>query len=133
MKNLVSKRDRIIYWVCTGLFCLFMLTSAIPNILKAQEWTTVFEALGDPLYLLPFLGIAKILGVIALLYPRFPRLKEWAYAGFTFNLTGAIYSGIAAAGFDPQMLILLVPIGLGIVSYVFYRKAVSGLVLKAHS
>lgn len=128
MKNLDSKRDRIIYWVCTGLFCLFMLTSAIPNILKAQEWVAVFEALGYPLYLLPFLGIAKILGVTALLYPRFPRLK-WAYAGFTFNLTGAIYSGIAAAGFDPQMLVLLVPIGLGIVSYVFFRKSIRGLAM----
>ncbi|WP_297337543.1 DoxX family protein [Algoriphagus sp.] len=129
MQKLPSKRDRIIYWVCTGLFSLFMLTSAIPNILKAQEWVTVFESLGYPLYLLPFLGIAKILGVMALLYPRFPRLKEWAYAGFTFNLTGAIYSGIAAAGFDPQMLVLLVPIGLGIVSYVYFRKSTRGRVV----
>jgi hypothetical protein len=82
----------------------------------------VFTALGYPLYLLPFLGVAKLLGVIALMFPGFPKLKEWAYAGFTFNLSGAIYSGIAASGFDPKMLVLLVPIALGVISYLFHRK-----------
>lgn len=122
MENSIPKREKIIYWTSTGLFSLFMLSSAIPNLLQAEEWVEVFTALGYPLYLLPFLGVAKLLGVIALMVPGFPKLKEWAYAGFTFNLSGAIYSGIAASGFDPKMLVLLVPIAMGVVSYLFHRK-----------
>ena len=122
MENSIPKREKIIYWTSTGLFSLFMLSSAIPNLLRAAEWVEVFTALGYPLYLLPFLGVAKLLGVIALMVPGFPKLKEWAYAGFTFNLSGAIYSGIAASGFDPKMLVLLVPIAMGVVSYLFHRK-----------
>jgi uncharacterized membrane protein YphA (DoxX/SURF4 family) len=122
MENSTPKREKIIYWTSTGLFSLFMLSSAIPNLLQAAEWVEVFTALGYPLYLLPFLGVAKLLGVIALMFPGFPKLKEWAYAGFTFNLSGAIYSGIAASGFDPKMLVLLVPIALGVISYLFHRK-----------
>lgn len=122
MENSIPKREKIIYWTSTGLFSLFMLSSAIPNLLQAAEWVEVFTALGYPLYLLPFLGVAKLLGVIALMVPGFPKLKEWAYAGFTFNLSGAIYSGIAASGFDPKMLVLLVPIAMGVVSYLFHRK-----------
>lgn len=117
-----TKRDSIIFWVSTVLFCAFMLTSAIPNILKSEEWVTVFKQLGYPEYLLPFLGVAKLLGVIALLVPGFPRITEWAYAGFVFDLVGAIYSGLAAGGFHPMMLTLLIPIILLILSYVFHHR-----------
>ena len=112
-----SKRDTIIFWVSTGLFCAFMLTSAIPNILSAEDWVNVFKMLGYPLYLLPFLGVAKLLGVVALLVPGFNRIKEWAYAGFFFDLVGAVYSGLAVGGFDPKMLIMLVPFALLGLSY----------------
>ncbi|HRG79756.1 MAG TPA: DoxX family protein, partial [Cyclobacteriaceae bacterium] len=88
-----------------------MLTSTIPNILSAPEWVEIFKQLGYPPYMLPFLGVAKLLGVIALLVPGFPRIKEWAYAGMFFDLTGAVYSGLAVGGFDPKMLIMLVPYG----------------------
>lgn len=124
-----TKRDSIIFWVSTVLFCAFMLTSAIPNILSSEDWVTVFKQLGYPEYLLPFLGVAKLLGVIALLIPGFPRIKEWAYAGFAFDLIGAIYSGLAVAGFDPMMLTLLIPIIFLVVSYVFHyrRLAAAGV------
>jgi DoxX-like protein len=117
-----SKRDTIIYWTSTGLFCAFMMTSVIPNILSSQEWVTIFEQLGYPLYMLPFLGVAKLLGIIGVLVPGFPRIKEWAYAGLFFDLTGATYSALAAFGFDPQMLVMLVPFGLGAASYVYHHK-----------
>ena len=117
-----SKRDTIIFWISTLLFCAFMLTSAIPNILSSEEWVAVFKQLGYPGYLLPFLGVAKLLGVIALLFPAFPRITEWAYAGFAFDLIGAIYSGLAAGGFHPMMLTLLIPIVLFIVSYLFHHR-----------
>lgn len=117
-----SKRTAILFWVSTGLFGAYMLTSAIPNILSAPEWVAIFEQLGYPLYLLPAIGTAKLVGVIALLVPGFPRLKEWVYAGFFFDLTGAVYSGLAVGGFNPLMLILLIPYGLGTMSYIYHHK-----------
>jgi hypothetical protein len=117
-----NKRNTIIFWISTGLFCAFMLSSAIPNILSAAEWVVIFDQLGYPQYLLPFLGVAKLLGVIALLVPGLNRIKEWAYAGFFFDLVGATYSAITAFGFDPQMLVMLVPFGLGTLSYVYHHK-----------
>jgi hypothetical protein len=84
----VSKRNTILFWVFTALFSAFMLTSIIPNILSSQEWVDIFNQLGYPLYMLPFLGVAKLLGIIALLIPGYPRIKEWAYAGLFFDLTG---------------------------------------------
>lgn len=117
-----SNRTTFIYWISTGLFCAFMLTSTIPNILSAPEWVEIFKQLGYPLYMLPFIGVAKLLGVITLLVPRFPRLKEWAYAGLFFDLTGAVYSGLAVGGFHPQILVMLVPFGLGTISYLYHHK-----------
>jgi uncharacterized membrane protein YphA (DoxX/SURF4 family) len=96
--------------------------STIPNIMSAPEWVEIFKMLGYPLYMLPFIGVAKLLGVIALLVPGFPRLKEWAYAGMFFDLTGAVYSGLCVGGFDPKMLIMLVPFVLGALSYIYHHK-----------
>lgn len=117
-----SKRNTIIFWISTGLFCAMMLISAIPNLLSAPEWLAIFEQLGYPKYLLPFLGAAKLLGVIALLVPGFNRIKEWAYAGFFFDLVGATYSALTAFGFDPKMLSMLVFFGLGALSYIYHHK-----------
>lgn len=116
------KRTNILYWIFTGLFCAFMLSSGIQNLMATEEWKTIMSHLGYPLYLLPFLGIAKVLGVVALVYPGFPRLKEWAYAGFFFDIVGVSYSVVVKDGFMlPQtfMLVLLVFLGL---SYVFHQK-----------
>ncbi len=122
MKNSSSTRRKIIFWVSTVLFGAFMLSSAIPNILQTQEWVNIFKLLGYPQYMLPFLGVAKVLGVTALVVPGFPRLKEWAYAGLFFDLVGAVYSGLAVGGFHPQMLTLLVPFALGAISYIYHHK-----------
>jgi len=112
----------ILYWIFTGLFVAAMLSSAIPNILSSNEWVAIMTHLGYPLYILPFLGVAKLLGIITLLIPGFPRLKEWAYAGFTFDLIGAVYSGIALNGFDPMMLTMLIFFGLLALSYIYHHK-----------
>lgn len=125
MASSPSKRDRIIFWICTGLFSAFMLSSAIPNIMSTQEWVDIFKMLGYPVYMLPFIGVAKLLGVIALIIPGFPRIKEWAYAGLFFDLTGAVYSGLAVGGFNPQMLIMLVPFALGALSYIYHHKLIA--------
>lgn len=120
-----TKRNALVFWISTGLFCAFMLSSAIPNMLSAPEWVEIFKQLGYPLYLLPFIGAAKLLGVLALLVPGFPRIREWAYAGFFFDLTGAMFSALTVGGFHPQMLIMLVPYGLGTLSYVYHHKQLS--------
>lgn len=122
MTQSTTKRNNILFWVFTILFCAFMMMSTIPNILSAPEWVEVFKMLGYPLYMLPFIGVAKLLGIIALLIPGFPRIKEWAYAGMFFDLTGAVYSGLMTGGFNPQMLIMLVPFVLGGLSYVYHHK-----------
>jgi len=99
-----------------------MLTSAIPNIMVAKEWETIFVDLGYPHYLISFMGWAKLFGVIVILIPGLARLKEWAYAGFFFDLVRPTYSAIAVGGFVPQTLIMLIPFPLGALSYLYHRK-----------
>jgi hypothetical protein len=116
------KRTNIIYWIITGLFSAFMLFSAIPDILSTPEAVDFMNHLGYPNYIIPFLGVAKLLGIIAILIPGYPRIKEWAYAGLAYDLIGATYSGIATEGLLPQMSFMLLPIGLLILSYVLYHR-----------
>src|SRR6185503_12070159 len=116
------KKTKIIFWVSTGLFCAFMLTSAIPNIMVTKEWEVLFEQLGYPHYLISFIGWAKLSGVIVILIPGIARLKEWAYSGLFFDLVGATYSALAVNGFLPPMLFMLIPFGLGTLSYVYHHK-----------
>jgi hypothetical protein len=88
--------------------------------------------LGYPDYLTPFLGYAKVLGAIALLVPgNFPRIKEWAYAGFFFDLAGATYSGIATDGFQSQMLFMLLFFIFLFASYYLYHKRTNYRMKKA--
>ena len=113
---------KIMYWIFTGLTAAFMLLGAIPDVLRIPAAVEVFTHLGYPTYLLPFIGVAKILGVVAVLVPGFQRLKEWAYAGLVFDLVGALYSHIAVG--DPPSGWVFPVVGLLLVfgSYLFHRK-----------
>jgi uncharacterized membrane protein len=91
----MTKRNKIIYWIATSLLALGMLQSGIFAVLRTKEWVNLVTGLGYPIYFLTILGIWKILGVIAILIPRFKLLKEWAYAGFFFAMTGALVSHLA--------------------------------------
>jgi hypothetical protein len=88
----MEKRNKIIYWIATALFAFGMLQSGIGAVLRLQIWVDIAGHLGYPLYFLSILGIWKILGVIAILIPGFKLVKEWAYAGFFFVMTGALIS-----------------------------------------
>ena len=116
------KKTKIFYWIVTGLFATMMLGSAIPDILSVPMAVEGMTQLGYPAYFIPFIGVAKTLGVIAILVPGFPRLKEWAYAGLSFDLIGATYSIISAGkpvgDWGPMALPLLLAVG----SYVFYHR-----------
>ena len=116
------KKINILYWTFTGLFGAFMLFSAIPDIRVTPEAVTFITNLGYPKYIIAFLGVAKALGVFAILFPGFPRLKEWAYAGLFYDLLGATYSGIANDGLQPAMAFMLLPFGLLALSYTYYHK-----------
>jgi hypothetical protein len=95
----MRKRINNVYWVVTGLMAAFMLMASVPDVLRLPEAVEIFGHLGYPTYLLPFLGTAKILGVVAVLVPGVDRLKEWAYAGLVFDIAGALYSHLSVG--DP--------------------------------
>lgn len=122
VKPTAMKKTKITYWVLTGLFAFVMLGSAIPNIMVNPMSVQGFKEMGYPTYIIPFLGWAKLLGVIAILVPGFPRIKEWAYAGLIFDLLGATYS-VANSGKDlVQWAPIFIFVALGAGSYIFYHK-----------
>jgi hypothetical protein len=121
------KKTKILYWVFTGLFAAFMLFSAVPNVMVNQQSIDIFTQLGYPTYLISFIGWLKVLGVVGILVPGFPRLKEWAYAGLFFDLLGATYSALTVSGFQPPMLIMALPFTLEALSYYFYHKMLRDL------
>lgn len=120
------KTTKRFYWIVTGLMAAFMLMASVPDILRVPQAIDLFAHLGYPAYLLPFLGTAKTLGVVAVLVPGFRTLKEWAYAGLIFDLLGAAYSHLSVG--DPPSAWAMPVIGLILVggSYVLYRRAVIG-------
>ena len=88
----MEKRNKIIYWVATGLLSVGMFSSGIMQIMHVKELEDIMVHLGYPLYMMYILGVWKILGVIAVLIPGFKLVKEWAYAGLFFTMTGALVS-----------------------------------------
>lgn len=108
----MAKRNKIIYWIATVWLSLGMTSTGIVQIIHQQEEMDMFKRLGYPDYFATILGAWKLLGVVAVLAPRFPLVKEWAYAGFIFTMTGAIISHMivgdgAKEFFGPTLLIIL--------------------------
>jgi hypothetical protein len=108
------KMRLVVMWMFTGALSALMLLSALPDLLQHPEAAAVFHRLGYPAYLLPFLGTAKILGVLVVVAPGVVRLKEWAFAGLTFDLLGALYSHLAIG--DPPGVWMPALIGLVLIS-----------------
>lgn len=123
----MSKWKKITYWVFTLWLCLGMLTTGIFQVMNMEEETAFILKLGYPGYILAFLGITKILGVAAVLAPRLPLLKEWAYAGFFFTMAGALYSHIAAGSPVSEILPPLLLLVLTAISW-YFRPAERRLV-----
>ncbi|MCE3074497.1 DoxX family protein [Chryseobacterium gwangjuense] len=92
--NKSQKRNKIIYWIFTLWMSLGMASTAIVQLMKNKDELANFTNLGYPSYLMIIIGVWKILGVITVLIPKFPLLKEWAYAGFFFVMSGAVISHI---------------------------------------
>lgn len=127
------KKINVFYWIITSLFGAFMLFSAIPDIMVAPDAVKFITDLGYPVYFIPFIGVAKTLGVIAILIPGYPRIKEWAYAGLFYDLIGATYSVICSAGFEASTLFMVLPFSFAIASYVLYHKKLKLNTASSHS
>ena len=107
-----GRRGKIIYWIATGWLALGMVSTGIVQLIKLEEEVAKMAQLGYPSYVLTLLGSWKILGTVAVLVPKFPLLKEWAYAGFFFNMSGAIVSHLVSGSepkelFGPMLLLVL--------------------------
>lgn len=126
----MTKRNKIIYWIATIWLCLGMTSTGIVQLIKMSEEVDMMVRLGYPLYFLTIIGIWKLVGVIAVLVPKFPLLKEWAYAGFFLVASGALFSHMAVGDkameyFGPTLLMVLT-----IVSWYFRpadRKIISSV------
>jgi uncharacterized membrane protein YphA (DoxX/SURF4 family) len=112
------KSKLIGYWVTTGLLALVLLSGGVFDIAQPKDVADIFTHLGYPLYFGALLGVWKVLGGIAILAPKFPRLKEWAYAGAFFDLSGAVVSHIARGDSIRDILTPAVLIVLAIASWV---------------
>lgn len=122
----MTKRNKIIYWIATLWLALGMFSTGMVQLLKVESEGALappgvwgIKQLGYPVYFLTILAIWKLLGVVAVLIPRFPLLKEWAYAGFFFIMTGAIFSHVATGSAAVEMLPSLLLLTLTVVSWYF--------------
>jgi hypothetical protein len=122
----LTKRNKIVYWISTIWLASGMLSTGALQLFKVQAEGAVappgvdgITHLGYPIYFLTILGIWKFLGVIALLIPKFPLLKEWAYAGFFFAMSGAVFSHIASADSAKEIFPSLLLLILTVVSWYF--------------
>ena len=111
-------RRAVGYWAVTALFCFAMAASGTMNLLRVEQMKESITALGYPEYLMTILGVAKVLGVIALLIPGTPLLKEWAYVGFAFDLLGASASHAFSGHSVPEVIVPLVVLAIAAASYV---------------
>ena len=131
----MSKRNKIIYWIATIWLSLGMLSTGAVQLLKVEGdgpgSLDSMTHLGYPVYFVTILGICKILGVVALLIPKSPLLKEWAYAGFFFMMSGAIFTHIAAGNSLSEIFPSLLLLILMVVSW-YFRPADRKIIVANH-
>jgi uncharacterized membrane protein YphA (DoxX/SURF4 family) len=122
-QRVMTRKTKAIYWISTLWLALGMLSTGLVQLLrmKAEGGASVdgITHLGYPVYLLTILGVWKLLGVAAVLAPKSPLLKEWAYAGFFFTMTGAIFSHFAVGDPAKEILPALLLLTLTVVSWYF--------------
>lgn len=122
----MTKRNKIIYWISTLWLALGMVSTGMQQLLRVQADGALsppgvygITHLGYPVYFLTILGVWKLLGVIAVLVPKLPVLKEWAYAGFFFIMSGAIVSHFASGHSLTELLPSLLLLILTLISWYF--------------
>ena len=124
---MTTKTVNLIYWISTIVYAALMIYSSSGGLQPSQPAIQlIHDQLGYPIYFIPYISIAKLIGSFVILITGINRsIKEWAYAGLFFDLAGAIYSGIAVSGkFDPLILTMLIWILPGILSYYYWHKKI---------
>jgi len=112
------KARRIVYWTTTILVAFFM-SCGIAQVAQVKATVDGFvHILGYPPYFVTILGVWKVLGAIAILVPRFPRLKEWAYGGIFFDLTGAAVSNASVGGYGAYGFHIIAPLFICVLTVV---------------
>lgn len=115
----MTKRNKIIYWVTTLFLSVGMTAGGIQQMFQIGGYNEIVTNLGYPLYILSILGTWKILGVITILIPKFPLLKEWAYAGFFFAMSGAFLSHLIVGQAFSEALPSLILLSVIVLSWYF--------------
>ena len=119
------KKVNIFYWICNILLIPAFGIGSIMGIVPNEQSLKVFANLGYPAYIIPFLSVAKLLGLIVILQPKFPRLKEWAYAGIAFDIIGAGYSILAIGSPLTHIIFPVIALLILLGSYFLWHKKVS--------
>lgn len=126
MKN---KKIKITYWFILVFVTLGMLVSAVPSVLKLPYAVEHFcNVLKLPEYLLVFTGALKLIGLVALYIPKYPKLKEWVFAGFTFDLLGAWYCNFSALGSFSATIPIIIYLSMLFLLYYLYKKIQNDLI-----
>jgi uncharacterized membrane protein YphA (DoxX/SURF4 family) len=112
-----TRSTRILYWASTALTALLFAAPGLALVSRNAQFAADMARMGYPPYFLPFLGVWKILGAIVVLAPGVPRLKEWAYAGMIFDISGAVVSRAAAGDRGPELFLPFVIAGLVLLSW----------------
>ncbi|HIH04642.1 TPA: DoxX family protein [Candidatus Woesearchaeota archaeon] len=120
------KTISIIYWAVTVLFCLANLASGIAELFPNQQALDVMALLGYPSYLLMILGVAKVLGSVAVIQTKYRTIKEWAYAGFAIDYIGASASFYFVNKDPLGILFPLVFLAVLFASYALWKKTGQG-------
>lgn len=113
---------RIGYWIATGLFAALMLADGFAGFAQTKDGQQAMAMLGYPMYIMTILGVAKLLGAVALVQTRFATLKEWAYAGFAFNFLGASASWFLAGQGPVYVLFPLVALAMLFGTYYLWKR-----------
>jgi hypothetical protein len=116
------KRINLLYWIFTGLLVPIMGIGSVIGLTGDPKSLEVITSLGYPAYLAAFLNVARILALVAIFVPKFPRLKEWAYAGLAFDVIGAMYSLIMVRHSLTEIIFPSVALGIVFASYFLWHK-----------
>ena len=128
---MIQKMTRRFYRVVLVVFILGLLPSALPSVLKLPYAVEHFTGrLLMPEYLLAFTGVTKLLGMIALLIPGYPRVKEWVFAGFTFDFIGAIYASLSVGDITAASIITIYLLVLAGLYFLYYKTQQASLTVQ---
>jgi hypothetical protein len=100
----MEKRKLIWYWIITGILSFCIFSGGLAQVMQVKGVVQGFKPLGYPIYFISLIGVWKVLGVIAIVIPKFKLLKEWAYAGIFFTMSGAVISHIASGDVSAQII-----------------------------